>query len=293
MSLFFRCHPALDTRLQTKNPIEHIMSDQILKTYRTYRSDDTIVAVGDATVGGGDFMLIAGPCSVESAQQIAVTADAVVAGGTHILRGGAFKPRTSPYDFQGLQEEGIELLVAAGATVGLPVVSEITDAQQLPFFADVDIVQVGARNMQNFSLLRVLGQTNKPVLLKRGFGNTINELLSSAEYLMDGGNEQIILCERGIRSFDPQARIALDLSAIPRIKELSHLPVIVDPSHATGDVRFVRPMALAATAAGADGLMIEVHNNPENALCDGQQSIDPEAFAALAKDVTRLREVLY
>ncbi|MCL2379595.1 MAG: 3-deoxy-7-phosphoheptulonate synthase [Coriobacteriia bacterium] len=269
------------------------MSDQILKTYRTYRSDDTIVAVGDATVGGGDFMLIAGPCSVESAQQIAVTADAVVAGGTHILRGGAFKPRTSPYDFQGLQEEGIELLVAAGATVGLPVVSEITDAQQLPFFADVDIVQVGARNMQNFSLLRVLGQTNKPVLLKRGFGNTINELLSSAEYLMDGGNEQIILCERGIRSFDPQARIALDLSAIPRIKELSHLPVIVDPSHATGDVRFVRPMALAATAAGADGLMIEVHNNPENALCDGQQSIDPEAFAALAKDVTRLREVLY
>jgi len=238
------------------------------------------------------FVLIAGPCSVESREQIDVIATAVRASGAQMLRGGAFKPRTSPYDFQGLGEAGIELLVEAGRAVGLPVVTELVDAQHLPLFEDVDVIQVGARNMQNFSLLRALGQMDKPVLLKRGFGNTIDELLSSAEYLLDGGNEQVILCERGVRSFDPQVKNALDLLAVPRIKELSHLPVIVDPSHATGAARFVRPMALAALAAGADGLMIEVHNNPDKALCDGQQSITPADFEKLATDVATLRSIL-
>jgi len=248
--------------------------------------------VGAATVGGGNFLLIAGPCSVESAEQIATTATAVKAAGAQVLRGGAFKPRTSPYDFQGLAEEGIQLLLQAGRAAKLPVVTEIVDAQQIPAFAEVDIIQVGARNMQNFSLLRQLATLNKPVLLKRGFGNTLDELLSSAEYLLSGGNDQVILCERGVRSFDPALRCALDVAAIARLKELTHLPVIVDPSHATAAAHLLRPVALAAVAAGADGLMIEVHPDPASALCDGQQSITPAAFAALAQDVAALRAAL-
>ena len=256
---------------------------------RKFHPDDTVVSVGDVKIGGGHFCMIAGPCSVENEEQIVAVARAVKASGANMLRGGAFKPRTSPYDFQGLRGEGIELLKIARRETGLPIVTEIMSVSDLPLFEDVDVLQVGARNMQNFDLLRELGQTGKPILLKRGLANTLKELLMSAEYIMASGNEQVILCERGIRTFDDYTRNTLDLSAVPMLHELSHLPVIVDPSHATGLARLVPPMALAATACGADGLIIEVHNDPIHALCDGAQSLTPEEYDRLAKKVNAVR----
>ena len=253
---------------------------------RKFHEDDTVVELENGTkIGGGHFQLIAGPCSVESREQIIEVARAVKAAGATILRGGAFKPRTSPYAFQGLKAEGIELLLEAKRETGLPIVTEIMDGSHLPLFEDVDIIQVGARNMQNFELLKELGQLNKPILLKRGLANTLQELLMSAEYIMAGGNQNVILCERGIRTFETATRNTMDISAVPVLHELSHLPVIVDPSHGTGKVRLVKPMALAAAAAGADGLIIEVHNDPQHALCDGPQSLTPEAFSELAGSV--------
>ncbi len=257
---------------------------------RKFHPDDMVVQVGDVKVGGGNFCMIAGPCSVESEEQIVAVAKAVKASGANMLRGGAFKPRTSPYDFQGLKAEGIELLKLARAETGLPIVTEIMGTSYLPLFEDVDVIQVGARNMQNFDLLRELGRFHKPILLKRGLASTLKELLMSAEYIMTGGNEQVILCERGIRTYDDYTRNTLDLAAVPMLKELTHLPVIVDPSHATGIARLVRPMSLAAAACGADGLIIEVHNDPLHALCDGAQSLRPEEYDEVARAVTRVRE---
>ena len=259
---------------------------------RKFHPDDMIVQVGDVKIGGGNFCMIAGPCSVESEEQIVAVAKAVKASGANMLRGGAFKPRTSPYDFQGLKAEGIELLKIARKETGLPIVTEIMGTNYLPLFEDVDLIQVGARNMQNFDLLRELGKLHKPVLLKRGLASTLKELLMSAEYIMAGGNEQVILCERGIRTYDDYTRNTLDLAAVPMLKELTHLPVIVDPSHATGIARLVRPMALAAAACGSDGLIIEVHNDPMHALCDGAQSLRPEQYDELAKTVRRVREAV-
>ena len=259
---------------------------------RKFHPDDTVVDVSGVPVGGGHFAMIAGPCSVESEEQIVGIAQAVKAAGANLLRGGAFKPRTSPYDFQGLKAQGLELLKIARQETGLPIVTEIMGVEHLPLFEDVDLIQVGARNMQNFDLLKELGRQPKPILLKRGLASTLKELLMSAEYIMAGGNEQVILCERGIRTFDDYTRNTLDLAAVPMLHELTHLPVIVDPSHATGIARLVPPTALAATAAGADGLIIEVHNDPIHALCDGAQSLRPEEYEALAKRVRAVREVL-
>ncbi len=257
---------------------------------RKFHPDDTVVEVGDVKIGSGNFCMIAGPCSVESEEQIVAVAKAVKASGANMLRGGAYKPRTSPYDFQGLKGSGIELLKIARRETGLPIVTEIMSVSALPQFEDVDVIQVGARNMQNFDLLRELGKLRKPILLKRGLANTLKELLMSAEYIMAGGNEQVILCERGIRTFDDYTRNTLDLAAVPMLRELTHLPIIVDPSHATGIARLVPPMALAAAACGADGLIIEVHNDPMHALCDGAQSLRPEEYDALVKKVMRVRE---
>ena len=248
------------------------------KANRKFHPEDTVVDVGGVPVGGGHFAVMAGPCSVESPEQLCAVAEAVKAAGAKILRGGAFKPRTSPYAFQGMRESGIALLLEAKKQCGLPVVTEIMDIAHLDSFVDVDLIQVGARNMQNFELLKELGRCDTPVLLKRGLSSTLEELLMSAEYIMAGGNENVILCERGIRTFEHATRNTLDISAVPAVRELSHLPIIVDPSHATGVARYVRPMALAATAAGADGLMIEVHNNPAKAMCDGPQSLTPAQF---------------
>ena len=259
---------------------------------RKFHPDDMVVEIGNVKVGGGNFCMIAGPCSVESEEQIVAVAKAVKASGADMLRGGAFKPRTSPYDFQGLKAEGIELLKIARQETGLPIVTEIMGTSYLPLFEDVDVIQVGARNMQNFDLLRELGKLRKPILLKRGLASTLKELLMSAEYIMAGGNEQVILCERGIRTYDDYTRNTLDLAAVPMLKELTHLPVIVDPSHATGIARLVRPMALAAAACGSDGLIIEVHNDPIHALCDGAQSLRPEQYDELAKAVGRVREAV-
>ncbi len=259
---------------------------------RKFHPDDMVVEIGDVKVGGGNFCMIAGPCSVESEEQIVAVAKAVKASGANMLRGGAFKPRTSPYDFQGLKAEGIELLKIARQETGLPIVTEIMGTNYLPLFEDVDVIQVGARNMQNFDLLRELGKLRKPILLKRGLASTLKELLMSAEYIMAGGNEQVILCERGIRTYDDYTRNTLDLAAVPMLKELTHLPVIVDPSHATGIARLVRPMALAAAACGSDGLIIEVHNDPIHALCDGAQSLRPEQYDELAGAVHRVREAV-
>jgi len=245
---------------------------------RKFHEDDTVIPVGNTQVGGGIFSVIAGPCSIESEEQICQVAEAVKASGATMLRGGAFKPRTSPYAFQGLRGHGLELLLEAKKLTGLPVVTEIMDLSQLSLFDEVDVIQVGARNMQNFELLKQLGHTGKPILIKRGLANTLQELLMSAEYVMAGGNDQVILCERGIRTFETSTRNTLDLSAVPMLKKLSHLPVIIDPSHATGVSWMVKPMAMAAAACGADGLMIEVHNDPKSALCDGAQSLTPEAF---------------
>ena len=252
---------------------------------RKFHPQDTVIEVGDVKLGGGNFQFIAGPCSVETEEQICGVAAEVKAAGAGILRGGAFKPRTSPYSFQGLGADGIRLLLEAKEKTGLPIITEIMDLHQLEYFDNVDIIQVGARNMQNFELLKELGHLRKPILIKRGMSATLQELLMSAEYVMAGGNEQVILCERGIRTFETATRNTLDLSAVPVLKTMSHLPVVIDPSHATGKASLVRPMALAAAAAGADGLMIEVHNDPQHAWCDGPQSITPEAFAALVKDV--------
>jgi 3-deoxy-7-phosphoheptulonate synthase len=246
---------------------------------RKFHPDDTIIDVSGRKIGGGNFMVTAGPCSVESREQILNIAAKVKESGAAMLRGGAFKPRTSPYAFQGLQAEGLKLLFEAKKETGLPIVSEIMNVNHIDMFKDVDVIQVGARNMQHFELLKELGRIDKPILLKRGLANTIEELLMSAEYIMSGGNKNIILCERGIRTFETYTRNTLDLSAIPLLKELTHLPVVVDPSHATGISRLVKPMSLAAAAAGADGLIIEVHNDPAHALCDGAQSLTPEAFA--------------
>ncbi len=253
---------------------------------RKFHEEDTVITLANgAQIGGGRFLVMAGPCSVETEEQIISVAQSVKAAGAQVLRGGAFKPRTSPYAFQGLHEEGIRLLLKAREATGLPIVTEIMDAKHLPLFEDIDMIQVGARNMQNFELLKELGKLRKPVLIKRGMANTLQELLMSAEYVMAGGNEQVILCERGIRTFETATRNTMDLSVIPVLHQLTHLPVVVDPSHATGRWELVAPMALAATASGADGLMIEVHNDPEHALCDGPQSLRPDRFAGMMEKV--------
>ena len=250
---------------------------------RKFHPLDTVIRVGGAQIGGGGVTVIAGPCSVESEEQIITVAQDVRRAGAQLLRGGAFKPRTSPYAFQGLREEGIRLLLEAKKETGLPIVTEIMDLSQLDLFAEVDVIQVGARNMQNFELLKQLGHLDKPVLLKRGLANTYQELLMSAEYIMASGNERVILCERGIRTFENYTRNTLDVSAVPVLKKLSHLPVIIDPSHAVGIAEFVPPLALAAVAAGADGLLIEVHNDPPHARCDGMQSLTPGQFDKLMR----------
>ena len=261
---------------------------------RKFHPEDTVVEIADGvSIGGGNFQVIAGPCSVESEEQICLVAEEVKKAGAGLCRGGAFKPRTSPYSFQGMRGDGIRLLLEARQKTGLPIVTEVMDISQLPLFEDVDVIQVGARNMQNFELLKELGHLNKPILLKRGLANTLQELLMSAEYIMAGGNENIILCERGIRTFETATRNTLDLAAIPLLKTMTHLPIVVDPSHATGIASLVKPMAMAATAAGADGLMIEVHNNPAAALCDGAQSLTPAAFADVMEAVNLIRPVAY
>jgi 3-deoxy-7-phosphoheptulonate synthase len=248
---------------------------------RKFHPEDTVVTVGEARLGGGWFSVIAGPCSVESEEQMIEVARKVKQSGASLLRGGAFKPRTSPYAFQGLQARGIEILLEAKRATGLPIVTELMSVNHLPLFDEVDVIQVGARNMQNFEMLKELGRCGKPVLLKRGLANTLEEFLMSAEYIMAGGNEQVILCERGIRTFETMTRNTLDISAIPLLRHQSHLPVVVDPSHAAGIPWLVEPLSRAAVAAGADGLMIEVHNNPKAALCDGAQSLTPEQFGGL------------
>ncbi|MCI6487633.1 MAG: 3-deoxy-7-phosphoheptulonate synthase [Clostridiales bacterium] len=268
------------------------VSEPFKSANRKFHPLDSVIDVSGVKVGGGNFAMIAGPCSVESHDQIISIAQDVKAAGANMLRGGAFKPRTSPYDFQGLKADGLELLLEAKKITGLPIVTEIMNANHLPLFENVDLIQVGARNMQNFELLKELGHTNKPILLKRGLANTIKELLMAAEYIMSGGNENIILCERGIRTFETATRNTLDLSAIPVLHELTHLPVVIDPSHATGVARYVKPMAVAAAAAGCDGLIIEVHNDPPHALCDGAQSLRPEQYEDVARAVNKARAAL-
>lgn len=255
---------------------------------RKFHPEDTVVQVGNTQIGGGNLTLMAGPCSVESEEQVVAIAKAVKASGATMLRGGAFKPRTSPYSFQGLGATGLEYLKVARQETGLPIVTELMDLSQLPLFKDVDVIQIGARNMQNFDLLKQLGKTSKPILLKRGLSSTIEEWLMSAEYIMAGGNHRVILCERGIRTFETYTRNTLDLSAVLAVKQLSHLPVVVDPSHACGKAWMVERMSLAAVAAGADGLIIEVHNDPPHALCDGAQSITPAQFDTLMGRLTAL-----
>ena len=269
-----------------------VVSETFKCVNRKFHPEDSVIEAGGVKIGGGNFCMIAGPCSVENEAQIVEVAKAVKEAGADMLRGGAFKPRTSPYDFQGLKEEGLELLRIARKETGLPIVTELMSVTDLPLFEDVDLIQVGARNMQNFDLLKELGTIDKPILLKRGLANTLKELLMSAEYIMASGNEKVILCERGIRTYSDYLRNTLDLAAVPMLHELSHLPVIVDPSHATGIARMVKPMALAATACGADGIMIEVHNDPPHALCDGAQSLTPEEYAEVAAKVRTIRGVV-
>jgi len=274
----FKTNSCIDRVIHVQEPYK--------KANRLFHPEDSVIKVCDKTIGGDKLAIIAGPCSVESENQIIDIANSVKASGASFLRGGAFKPRTSPYSFQGLKLEGLELLKKAKKETGLPIVTEIMSEKLIDkFVEDVDIIQVGARNMQNFDLLKELGKTNKPILLKRGLSATIEELLMSAEYIMAGGNENVILCERGIRTFEHYTRNTLDLSAVPAIKKLSHLPVIIDPSHAAGLWWMVEPLSKAAVAVGADGLIIEVHNDPENALCDGAQSIKPERFNSLVNDL--------
>ena len=280
--------------LRSLDIVESVMriTEPFKSANRKFHPDNSVIDIGELKIGGGHFQIIAGPCSVETKEQIVGIAQSVHASGAGLLRGGAFKPRTSPYDFQGLKAEGIELLLEAKKITGMPIVTEIMNANHLPLFEDVDVIQVGARNMQNFDLLKELGKTNKPILLKRGLANTLKELLMSAEYIMSEGNKQVMLCERGIRTFETYTRNTLDLSAIPLLKDLSHLPVVVDPSHATGMSKLVKPMAMAAAAAGADAVMIEVHNDPPNALSDGPQSVTPEEFGDIAQQIQKIREVL-
>ena len=268
------------------------VSEPFKQANRKFHPNDTIVDCSGIKIGGGHFAMIAGPCSVENKDQITEVANAVKEYGAHILRGGAFKPRTSPYAFQGLKDEGIRLLLEAKKATNMPIITEIMNIRSIDLFEDVDIIQVGARNMQNFDLLQELGKTSKPILLKRGLANTLQELLMSAEYIMSQGNENIILCERGIRTYETYTRNTLDLSAIPVLHQLTHLPVVVDPSHATGHANLVPSMAVAAAAAGADGIMVEVHNNPACAMCDGAQSLTPQQFKELNIKVQKVREVI-
>ena len=268
------------------------VSEPFKQANRKFHPNDTIVNIGNTKIGGGYFAMIAGPCSVESEEQIIEVAQAVKAAGANVLRGGAFKPRTSPYAFQGMKGAGIDLLLKAKKETGLPICTELMNINDLDLFTDVDVIQIGARNMQNFDLLKEVGKCKTPILLKRGLANTFQELLMSAEYIMSEGNENIILCERGIRTFETYTRNTLDISAVSALHELSHLPVVIDPSHATGKAKMVEPMAMAATAAGADGLMIEVHNNPACALCDGAQSLTPPQFEILAHRVRKIREAI-
>ncbi len=268
------------------------ISEPFKNANRKFHTEDSIIDIDGVKIGGGHFTTIAGPCSIETEEQIITVANRVKAAGAGILRGGAFKPRTSPYDFQGLGGDGLRLLSIAKKATGMPIISEILNIKDLDLFEDVDIIQVGARNMQNFDLLKELGRTGKAILIKRGLANTLKELLMSVEYVMSGGNERVMLCERGIRTFETYTRNTLDLSAVPMLHELTHLPVIVDPSHATGKRSLVKPMALAATAGGADGLMIEVHNDPEHALCDGAQSLTPDQFDDLSKRIAKIREAM-
>ena len=275
--------------------VERVMrvSEPYKRANRKFHPEDTCVTVGGAAIGAGKFSVIAGPCSVESEEQIIGVARDVQRSGAVMLRGGAFKPRTSPYSFQGMGPEGLDLLLEAKAATGLPIVSEIMTPKYCPLFEEkVDLVQIGARNMQNFDLLKEVGKMSKPVLLKRGLANSYEEWIMSAEYIMSEGNENVILCERGIRTFETYTRNTLDVSAIPAIKKMSHLPVIVDPSHSAGMYWMVEPLAMAAVAAGADGLIIEVHNDPAHALCDGQQSLTPEHFDQLMGKITALVELM-
>ncbi|MDO4846542.1 MAG: 3-deoxy-7-phosphoheptulonate synthase [Clostridiaceae bacterium] len=269
------------------------ISEPYKQANRKFHPDDTVITVGDGIkIGGGNFQFFAGPCSIESEEQIITVAKAVKAAGATILRGGAFKPRTSPYAFQGMRNEGLRLLLEAKKETGMPIVTEIMDASHIDLFEDVDIIQVGARNMQNFELLKELGKLDKPIFLKRGLSATYQELLMSAEYIMSEGNPNVILCERGIRTFETATRNTLDLAAVPMLKEKTHLPVVIDPSHAAGIARLVKPMSFAAAACGADGLMIEVHNDPSKALCDGPQALRPEEFAEVVKGVEEIRKVI-
>lgn len=279
------------TSLEIVDSVKRV-TEPFKQANRKFHPNDSVISIGDVKIGGGHFAMIAGPCSVESEEQIIEVATAVKAAGANILRGGAFKPRTSPYAFQGLKDEGIRLLLEAKRATGMPIITEIMNARTLDLFEEVDIIQVGARNMQNFDLLQELGKTDKPVLLKRGLANTLQELLMSAEYIMSEGNENVILCERGIRTYETYTRNTLDLSAVPVLHELSHLPVVVDPSHATGRSALVPTMATAAVAAGADGVMIEVHNNPSCAMCDGAQSLTPAQFADLNGRIQKIREAI-
>ena len=279
----------IDSRkIEANDVVEKVMHVQepFKKANRLFHPDNSIIKVANSEIGGNKIAMIAGPCSVESEEQLTFVAEEVKKLGANFLRGGAFKPRTSPYSFQGLKYDGLELLKIAREKTGLPIVTEIMSPYDIEIFErDVDVIQVGARNMQNFDLLNELGKTTKPILLKRGLSATIEEWLMSAEYIMAGGNENVILCERGIRTFETYTRNTLDLSAIPAVKKLSHLPVIVDPSHATGKRFMISPLAKAAIAVGADGLIIEVHNNPEKALCDGPQSIKPDHYETLVKEL--------
>ncbi len=269
------------------------VSEPFKQVNRKFHPKDSIIEITpDVKIGGGHFIMIAGPCSVETEDQIVEVAEAVKAAGAQVLRGGAFKPRTSPYAFQGLGVEGLRLLQAAKKATGLPICTELMNLTHLDLFADVDIIQIGARNMQNFDLLKEVGKTRKPILLKRGIASTLQELLMSAEYIMSEGNENVILCERGIRTYETYTRNTLDLSCVPVLHNLTHLPVVVDPSHATGKAYLVPPMAGAAAASGADGIMVEVHNNPACALCDGAQSLTPEQFADLNRRVQIIREAM-
>lgn len=282
-------------RITVNDYVEKVMRVQepFKRANRMFHPDNSVIDVGGVKIGGKKLAIIAGPCSIETEEQMGAVAQSVKASGATLLRGGAFKPRTSPYSFQGLKEQGLEMLKKAGRENGLPIVTEIMSADKLSrFLEDVDLIQVGARNMQNFELLKELGRTNVPVLLKRGLAATIEEWIMSAEYIMAGGNDNVILCERGIRTFETYTRNTLDLSAIPAVKKLSHLPVIVDPSHAAGMWWMVEPLAMAAIAAGADGLMIEVHNDPENAWCDGSQSLKPERFRRLMEEVRGIAQIV-
>lgn len=279
-------------KISTNEHVERVMriSEPYKRANRKFHPEDTAVTVGNAVIGAGKFSVIAGPCSVESEEQITAVAKDVKAAGAALLRGGAFKPRTSPYSFQGMGTPGLDLLLEAKAETGMPIVTELMSPKHCQLFEDkVDLIQIGARNMQNFDLLKEVGKLSKPILLKRGLSASYEEWIMAAEYIMSEGNENVVLCERGIRTFETATRNTMDLSVIPVLHQLSHLPVVVDPSHATGRWELVAPMALGATACGADGLIIEVHNDPEHALCDGPQSLRPEKFAALMRDVQAIR----